>query len=64
MSSVSSDQVMGGKVKASVLAIYLDKELKADLEKLAKRKYTSMSSVVVSLIVEAVEKAKREGDIK
>lgn len=55
---------MGGKVKASILAIYLDKELKADLEKLAKRKYTSMSSVVVGLIVEAVEKAKREGDIQ
>ncbi|MGL5508420.1 MAG: hypothetical protein ACRDB1_02300 [Microcoleaceae cyanobacterium] len=64
MSNVSNNQIMGGKVKASILAIYLDKELKADLEKLAKRKYTSMSSVVVGLIVEAVEKAKREGDIQ
>jgi len=45
------------------VGVYLDKSLKADLEKLAAYESRSVSNFVELLIKDAVEKAKSEGKI-
>jgi len=45
------------------VGVYLDKSLKADLEKLADSESRSVSNFVELLIKDAVEKAKSEGKI-
>ena len=48
------------KKKASV---YMDEDLKGDLEKLAKVERRSVSNLIELLCAEAVERAKKEGRI-
>ncbi|MEG3936430.1 hypothetical protein QT990_35160 [Microcoleus sp. T3_B1] len=45
------------------MVVYLPEEVKADLERLAKSHYRPVSNMVLSLIQEAVDRAKSEGRI-
>ncbi|MDY6782355.1 MAG: hypothetical protein SW833_07355 [Cyanobacteriota bacterium] len=45
------------------IVVYLPEDLKADLERLAKLNNRPVSNMVMTLIQEAVNKAKSEGDL-
>lgn len=55
---------MSADKKKIMLAVYIDEKLKNDLEKLAEKRYISMSSLVVSFIAAEVKEARKNKEIR
>ncbi|MEG4320361.1 MULTISPECIES: hypothetical protein [unclassified Microcoleus] len=56
-------QITALPAKLPRIVVYLPEEVKADLERLAKSHYRPVSNMVLSLIQEALDRAKSEGRI-